>query len=203
MGVDQRVGILGGTFDPIHFGHLAAAQEVAWTLNLERILFIPTHQQPLKQSESSSGPEHRLAMVRLATASNPLFDVNTVELDRGGVSYTVDTLRALRQADASTAYWLILGTDALLDLGRWHRPEEILGMAEIAAVHRAGWERATLDAMYAEVPSARGRVQHIPIPGLDISATDLRGRLQDGRPIRYLVPDAVEAYIREQGLYRR
>lgn len=202
MGVSQRVGILGGTFDPIHFGHLAAAQEVAWVLGLARVLFVPAHLQPLKGAAPGAAPADRAAMVRLAIAGNPLFELSTLELDRGGISYTVDTLRELRRADPAAAYWFILGMDSLVDLARWHRPDEIFSLVEVAAVHRAGWDRVDVEALQAEIPAARGRVRIVRIPGVDIASSDLRDRVRQGRPIRYLVPDDVAAYIEAKGLYR-
>lgn len=200
--MSQRVGILGGSFDPIHFGHLAAAQEVAWVLGLSRVLFVPANRQPLKGAAPGVAPEDRVAMVRLAIAGNPLFELSTLELDRGGTSYTVDTLRELRRVDPNGIYWFILGMDSLADLARWDRPSEIFDLVEVAAVHRAGWEEVDIDALQAELPSARGRIRIVRIPGLDISSSELRERVRGGRPIRYLVPDAVEAYITDHELYR-
>lgn len=197
----RRIGILGGSFDPIHFGHLAAAQEVSWVLGLSRVLFVPANRQPLKGAAPGVDSEHRVAMVRLAIAGNPLFELSTIEIDRGGVSYTVDTLRELRLVDPGASYWFILGMDSLADLGRWHHPDEILSLSQVAAVHRAGWEEVDIEALQADLPSARGRVRTVRIPGLDISSSELRERVRDGRPIRYLVPDDVAAYIATKGLY--
>lgn len=202
MDVTRRIGVLGGTFDPVHFGHLAAAQEVAAQLDLARVLFIPTYRQPLKPNEPGAPTTHRLAMLSLATKDNPLFEVSSAEIDRGGVSYTVETLRALKSGDSTAELWFILGMDALSDLARWRRPVEIFELAQIAAVYRAGWAKVDLERVYAIFPSARGRLESIAIPGLDISSTDLRERVKQGRPIRYLVPDGVEDYIRSNALYR-
>ena len=198
----RRIGILGGTFDPVHYGHLVAAQEAAWHVNLSRVLFVPAYHQPLKGGPPTVDAAHRVAMVRLAIGGNPLFELSTVELDRRGVSYTVDTLRDLYRADPAASYFFILGMDALAELPRWHKPAEMLRLAEIIGVHRAGWDAVDLHEIERTLPAAAGRVRIVPIPGLDISATDLRERVRAGRPIRYLVPAAVEAYIAANGLYR-
>ena len=200
--MSQRIGIVGGSFDPIHFGHLAAAQEVAWALDLSRVLFVPAYHQPLKGAAPGAAPEQRSEMVRRAISGNPLFQICTIELDRAGVSYTVDTLRELKRLSPAAAYWFILGMDALADFSRWHRPDEILSLVEIAAVHRAGCETVDLEALEADVPTVRNRVRVIRIPGLDISSSEIRERVRQGRPIRYLVPEAVEAYIEDNRLYR-
>jgi nicotinate-nucleotide adenylyltransferase len=197
-----RIGVLGGSFDPIHHGHLAAAQESAWALGLERVLFVPVCRQPLKDAAPMGEAQHRAAMVGLAIAANPLFELSTVDLDRGGVSYTVDTLRALNAVYPAAELYFILGMDALKDLPRWRDPTEIVGLARIAAVTRGGWEAVDTQGVESELPAAAGRVERVSMPGLDISASDLRQRVQEGRPIRYLVPDAVAAYIEEHGLYR-
>ena len=198
----DRLGILGGTFDPVHYGHLVAAQESAWALALERVLFVPVCRQPLKESTPLGDPEHRTAMVRLAVAGNPLFQLSTVDLDRGGISYTVDTLKVLRTVYPGAELYFILGMDALTDLPRWRDPAAIVELACIAAVRRGGWKDVDLSGLQKALPKAAGRVKIVDMPELDISASDVRQRLREGRPIRYLVPDAVAAYIEARGLYR-
>lgn len=198
----SRLGVLGGTFDPIHYGHLVAAQEAAAVLGLDRMIFVPTRQNPLKTGGPTAGVEHRLEMLRCAIADNRGFELSAIEMERPGPSYTVDTLRELRSRYEKEELFLIVGMDALADLPTWHDSGGILRLAAIVAVTRYGWKAVDLGWLEAAVPEAVGRVQVLPIPGLDISSTELRERIAAGRPIRYLVPDGVIAYIQEQGLYR-
>jgi nicotinate-nucleotide adenylyltransferase len=202
MDVISRLGILGGTFDPIHHGHLAAAQEVAARLALSRVILIPARQPPHKEEEPGASAEHRLAMVRLAAAGNPMFDVSTLEIDRSGPSYTVDTLRILAKERMGAELFFIVGMDSLAELPRWHDPSGILRLARLVAVHRPGVCPVSLSDLEEVIPEAAGRVQIVEIRELDISSTDIRERIRDRRPIRYLVPDAVASYIEEHGLYR-
>jgi nicotinate-nucleotide adenylyltransferase len=202
MDVERRLGIMGGTFDPIHFGHLVAAQETAAVLNLERVLFVPTAQPPHKVGELVSPVEHRVTMVSIAIANNPRFELSTIELERGGLSYTVDTARELRRRHPHHELYFIIGMDSLAELPSWHDPEGILEIARIAAVYRSGWEVVDLEELDRQVRGAAERVSIVPIPGLDISSTDLRDRIIAGRPLRYLMPDPIVAYIAEQALFR-
>jgi len=197
--VTRQVGVIGGTFDPIHFAHLVAAQEAAWALSLDQVLFIPARQPPHKLGEPVTEAHHRLAMTRLAVERNQLFSVSTIEMERAGPSYTVDTLRQLREEGSEVSF--IVGMDSLAELHTWHDPDGILELAEIVTVYRGGWEQVDLVALEARLPTAKGRVRVIPIPALDISSTDIRSRVARGQPIRYLVPDAVADYIAEHKLY--
>ena len=196
-----RLGVMGGTFDPIHYGHLVAAQEAAAALHLPRVLFIPAWQPPHKIDEPSASPEHRLCMVRLAVEANPLFEVSQIEIDRPGRSYTVDTLRGLAGTFSGAELHFIVGMDSLTELPRWHDPAGILELARIVALYRPGWETVDLAELERVLPTARGRVTVVPMPELDISATELRERVRANRPIRYLVPDAVASYIEKHRLY--
>lgn len=198
----SRLGILGGTFDPIHYGHLVAAQEAASALRLDRVLFIPTREPPHKRGEPVLAVEHRLEIVRRGISGNPRFELSTIEIERPGPSYTVDTLRELRRLYPDGELHFIVGMDLLADLPTWHNPGGIVQLAVIVAVTRRRWEAVDLGWLEAAVPEAAGRVQVLPIPGLDISSTEVRERIAAGRPIRYLVPDGVIGYIQEQGLYR-
>jgi nicotinate-nucleotide adenylyltransferase len=200
--VSQRVGILGGTFDPLHDGHLVAANEAAWQLALHHVLFLPAANPPHKQEEPVTAAEDRVAMVRLAIADNPRFALCTLEVDRGGLSYTVDTLRELHKREPGIDLYFIVGMDALADLPKWHDPAGILKVARLVAVHRAGWEAVDLNELDQRVPGAAERVHILRIPGLDISSTDLRERIAEGRPVRYLIPDPVIAYIEAHSLFR-
>ena len=191
-----RVGVLGGTFDPPHIGHLRVAEAARDTLGLDRVLWVPAATNPLKQGRPQTPAAHRLAMVRLATADHEAFEVSDLEVAREGVSYTVDTLRALRDARPGLAWTLLVGGDSLASFARWREPEAILDLAALAVYPRPG-------ADLAGVPSdllARAKVLDVPL--LDVSSTAIRDLLRAGRSVRYLVPDAVRAYAAEHALYR-
>lgn len=201
----QRVGILGGTFDPIHYGHLALAEEVRWALGLERVYLVPNAQQPLKRAAHTTAPEQRLAMVRLACQDNPAFLPSDREVRRPPPSYTVDTLRELRAihtaAGESPRCWFLVGSDVLDLFPRWYRAGEILSLARLAVVTRPGFPPPDLDALDAALPSASAHIDHLVGPLLDISSSALRQRLAAGQPVRYQLPDAVLDYIQQHGLY--
>jgi nicotinate-nucleotide adenylyltransferase len=197
----QRIGIYGGSFDPIHFGHLAIAEEARWALDLDEVLLVPAAQQPLKPGKASASVDQRLAMVQRACSGNPGLRPSDIELRRPPPSYTVDTLAELRAALPKTyELYFVLGADALCDMGRWREPQRILDLAHIAVLARPG---VTLDlaALEIELPGLGERLTVIKGPLLDISSTALRQRLAAGQPIRYQVPDAVCDYIAEHGLY--
>ncbi len=194
------VGIIGGTFDPIHHGHLAIAEEARETLGLERVVFMPASTPPHKPGRPVTSPEHRLAMVRLAVAGNPAFELSELEVARGGASYTVDTLEALR-ANGLVDPWLILSTEALAGLPGWREPTRILGLACIAVVPRSGFDPLGPAWVEARFPGASSRVRFLAGPLLPISGSVVRRRAAAGRSVRYLVPDAVAAYIAQHRLY--
>jgi nicotinate-nucleotide adenylyltransferase len=195
-----RIGILGGTLDPVHHGHLFAAEEVRATYGLDRVLFIPCGHAPHKDERQITPAEHRYEMCALATASNPGFATSRLEIDRPGPSYTIDTLRELRVIHgADTELFFIIGADALLEIDTWHLPDAVLAEARCVAVPRPGSELSGLPSVIGVRRAAR--VEVMDLPGLDISATDIRCRAREGRPIRYLTPDPVVAYIGENGLY--
>lgn len=189
----SRLGVFGGTFDPPHYGHLAAAQEVAWRLDLDRVLFLPARQNPLKRAEPSSTVDDRCEMVRLAIADNPLFELSRLDLDRPPPSYTADLLRALHALDREL--YFIVGADILPELPRWREPEEILRLARLCVVTRPGAPAPDVEA------GARSRVEVVSAPGVAIASRELRQRVRDGQPIHYLTPPAIERYIVEHGLY--
>lgn len=198
----QRIGVLGGTFDPIHYGHLAIAEEAGWALQLDRIYVVPTARQPLKQHEHSATPPQRMEMVRCACAGNPLLLPSEIELRRPPPSYTVDTLEELRaEIGPHAELWFILGADALADFPRWQAAERILALAHLAAVARPG---ATFDParLEAALPGLSARTTLLEGPALEISSSGLRQRIAAGRPVRYQMPDRVCDYIAAQGLYR-
>jgi nicotinate-nucleotide adenylyltransferase len=196
-----RIGILGGTFDPIHYGHLAIAEEARLALQLDRVLFVPAAQQPLKRGAHIASPEQRLAMTQLACASNAAFEVSRIELDRPGPSFTLTTLEALQAAGIGEVHF-ILGDDALADLTRWYGAARVVELARIIAVGRPGSAPDITRIVHA-LPALSERLTVLPGPALDISSSALRRRVAAGQPIRYQTPDAVVAYIDEHGLYQR
>jgi nicotinate-nucleotide adenylyltransferase len=197
----KRLGLLGGTFDPPHYGHLLAAQEVAWRLELQCVLFLPARQNPLKQGAPSSEAADRCEMVARAVADNPLFALSRLDLDRPPPSYTAELLRHLHAADRELFF--LVGADILPELPRWRSPEEILRLARLVVVNRPGSPVPNLYELEAALPGARERADIVRIPGVDISAAELRARVRAGQPIRYLTPPAVEQYIQEKGLYQK
>lgn len=196
----RRVGVLGGTFDPIHHGHLFSAMAAAAALELERVLLVPAAQSPFKPGAAASAAD-RLAMARLVAAEDPLLEVSTVDLDRPPPSYTVDTLAALAAGEPETDWYLILGADALQELLEWREPERLLDLCHVVAVSRPGYPLALPSAAAARLGPRAARIALLRMPLLEISSTDLRRRLARGEPVRYLLPPAVERYIRARGLY--
>jgi nicotinate-nucleotide adenylyltransferase len=197
----RRIGIYGGTFDPIHNGHLAMASEVAWQLQLDEVLFVVAGKQPLKQQGHLASAEQRLAMVELACADEPRFRASAIELQRPPPSYSFDTITELRQLYGSEAdLWFILGADALAELHRWYKAAELIQLVRLAVVERpnASYDLAKLEAT---LPGISERIDQIEGPHLDIASSDLRARHAKGQPIRYQLPEAVLSYISEQHLY--
>jgi nicotinate-nucleotide adenylyltransferase len=195
----RRIGLMGGTFDPIHHGHLVAAEEARWQFHLDQVLFIPTG-QPWQKPVGVSPAEDRYQMTVIATASNPAFSVSRVEIDHPGPTYTVDTLRRLRsELGDQTRLYFITGADAVLHILTWKDREEVLALAEFIAATRPGYD---LTKLAEQVPGASERLHPMEIPMLGISSTEIRARVARGAPILYLVPDGVVRYIAERGLYR-
>jgi len=199
-----KLGVLGGTFDPPHVGHLILAEEARTSLQLERVLFVPAGDPWRKAGQHVTPAEHRLAMLRLALAADPCFEVCTLEVERPGPSYTVDTLEALdRRHRPGAELYFILGEDALHDLPNWKEPERIVDLAWLAVAPRAQSSGLTTSALDAAVPGLSQRIVPVAMPTIDISSTGLRARARAGQSLRYLVPLAVEEYIRRHGLYGR
>ena len=198
----ERLAILGGTFDPIHFGHLAIAEEICWQLDVARVFFVPAAQQPLKLATHVASAADRLEMVRLATAGNPGFAVCDLEVRRGGRSYSIDTLTSLREAYPAADFIFVAGADVLAELPRWYSVERLLELTRFAILTRPG-HQLDLNPIYEQLPAARGRMIEVVGPKLDISSTDLRARLAAGAPVRYQLPDTVLDYIEAHALYRR
>jgi nicotinate-nucleotide adenylyltransferase len=187
----MTIGLFGGSFDPIHHGHLIVAQAVVDALGLEELRFVPAREQPFKTGLHRAPPETRARMVELAIAGEPRFRLERAELERSGPSYTVDTLRALHQREPGRRFALLVGADAARDLPKWREADQVAALAEIVVFARAG----------VPVPPLPWPVRPVVVPAIEISATDIRNRVRQGRSIRYLVPDPVCEAIRAGGLY--
>lgn len=201
----KRVGIMGGSFDPVHAGHLVIAQDAAERLGLSEVVFIPAAVPPHKQELRRVDAGHRLNMLRLATESNPRFSVSDIELRRGGVSYTVDTLRAMRDIHPDAVLFLIVGSDTLVDFHTWHGTEEILELCEVATLLRPGEDALEAIAEKIQLPAEQSKRllrNVIDAHRIGVSSSEIRMRLAEGSGIRYLVPLEVENYIYENGLYQ-
>jgi len=195
----RRLGLLGGTFDPPHYGHLLAAQEAASQLDLERVLFLPARQNPLKQGEPSTRAEDRWEMVTRAIADNPLFEASRLDMDRPPPSYTVELLRAL--TEPGRELFFLIGADILPELPRWRSLDEILRLARLVMVNRPGSPLPDLAALDATLPAAHQRIDVVSIPGVAISAREMRERVRAGRSLRYLTPPAVARFVEARKLY--
>jgi nicotinate-nucleotide adenylyltransferase len=196
-----RIGILGGTFNPPHLGHLVCAQEAYFQLQLDRVGFIPARVPPHKPVEDEPGIEHRLEMCRLAIAGDEQrFAVSGLEARREGTSYTVDTLEELHANQPESELFLIVGGDVALGFGSWRDPERVLALATLAVAQRPGTARSAVERTLSKVAGGE-RTRFFAMPEIGISSTMLRERARDGEPTRYLVPDAVRSYIDRHRLY--
>ncbi|HCD4227528.1 TPA: nicotinate-nucleotide adenylyltransferase [Corynebacterium striatum] len=193
----ERIGIMGGTFDPIHNGHLVAASEVAYRFQLDQVVFVPTGQPWQKAGRDVTAAEHRYLMTMVATASNPRFTVSRVDIDRKGPTYTIDTLRDLRELFPDAELYFITGADSLASIMSWRDWEVMLEMANFVGVTRPGYE---LSKDMLPLESQTG-IELIEIPAMAISSTDCRERAREGEPVWYLVPDGVVQYIAKNNLY--
>ncbi|HET6858925.1 MAG TPA: nicotinate-nucleotide adenylyltransferase [Streptomyces sp.] len=192
----RRIGVMGGTFDPVHHGHLVAASEVAAQFHLDEVIFVPTGQPWQKSHKQVSPAEDRYLMTVIATASNPQFSVSRIDIDRGGPTYTIDTLRDLRALNADSDLFFITGADALSQILTWRNAEELFALSHFIGVTRPGHD-LTDDGL------PKGGVSLVEVPALAISSTDCRARVEKGDPVWYLVPDGVVRYIDKRELYRR
>jgi nicotinate-nucleotide adenylyltransferase len=192
-----HVGMMGGTFDPIHIAHLAIAEDVRVAFELERILFVPAGQPPFKAAEATA-VEHRVAMVEAAIADNPAFELSRIEVERSGPSYTVDTVEALAERFDVT---VILSVETFLELPTWHEPDRLFAAARVAVVPREGYAAPDPAWLAQTFPGREDRVRYVEAPHLGVSSTGIRARIAAGRSIRYLVPPAVASYIAAHGLY--
>jgi nicotinate-nucleotide adenylyltransferase len=197
----QRIAVLGGTFDPVHYGHLAIAEEARARLSADVVLFVPARMQPLRQKERISSPEHRAAMLDRAILGNPAFRLSRIEFERPGLSYTVETMTLLHQRYAKgSEFFFILGTDAFAELPHWKDPQRLLTLCHFAVFQRPGCDFESR-SLFLQFPLLRDRTIFLEGPHLEISATELRRRVWQGLPIRYQLPDSVEEYIRSHNLY--
>lgn len=190
----MRIGVYGGTFDPPHVGHLIVASEVCDALRLDRVLLVPSAEPPHKRGSVRASAELRLRMVRAAIAGDRRLEVDDIELRREGASYTVDTLRALRERDPGCELFFAVGVDQLREFHSWREPDEVARLAHLVAISRGG-EQVDEDFPFP--------VTRVGVTRIDLSATDVRRRLSEGRSVRYLVPDAVREIIEREGLYRQ
>ncbi|TGD90652.1 nicotinate-nucleotide adenylyltransferase [Mycolicibacterium sp. CH28] len=198
----RRLGVMGGTFDPIHNGHLVAASEVADLFELDEVVFVPTG-QPWQKSREVTPPEDRYLMTVIATAANPRFSVSRVDIDRGGPTYTSDTLRDLRSLNPDTDLYFITGADALASILSWQNWAELFALAKFIGVSRPGYDLngQHVVAAFGQLPEEA--LSLVEVPALAISSTDCRTRAAENRPIWYLVPDGVVQYVSKRNLYRQ
>lgn len=200
MDAPNRLGVMGGTFDPIHQGHLVTAEEALWQFELDQVLFVPTGQPWMKHERGVSPAEDRYLMTVIATSSNPRFRVSRLEIDRDGPTYSVDTLRSLRdEYGEGTELFFITGADAILQIFQWKDADQAFELAHFIAATRPGYDLSRFDQ---ERAAEHPKITVMDIPALAISSTDIRERVAKGRPIRYLVPEGVKSYIEKAGLYR-
>ena len=198
----MNVGILGGTFDPIHVGHLLVAEEARVRLNLAETLFMPAGQPWLKADNAISPAEHRVELVRLAIADKPYFKLSTMEIERAGPTYTIDTIAELKgQLDAGDELFFILGWDNLVQLPQWREPSRLTKMCRLVAVPRVGYSAPYLDSLDTFIPGLSRSVILLDSPRVDINASVIRQRAAQGLSIDHLVPETVERYIKQHGLY--
>jgi nicotinate-nucleotide adenylyltransferase len=200
-GQTRRIGVLGGTFDPVHNGHLHIANALRAALDLERVVWVPAGRPPHKAGQIVSSDRDRLAMLDLALAGSATDEISTIDIDRSGPSYTADTLEILAERFTPARLFFLMGEDSLRDLPTWHDPARLLRVAELAVAARPGVD-ADLGSVARHVPAVQGRVHLVPTEEIAISSSEIRRRVREQQSLQGLVPAPVEAYIREHGLYR-
>ena len=196
----QRIGVMGGTFNPVHFGHLVTAEAARVRFSLDKVIFVPSGNPPHKPTQANDNTEHRLMMTLLATISNPYFDISRIEIDRGGYSYTFDTINTFKQiyGEESEIYF-ITGADAILEICSWKNAELLIERCVFIAATRPGFNLKEVESL---PPAFVSNIELLEVPALSISSTDIRQRVAAGEPIRYLLPEIVENYIVKHRLYQ-
>lgn len=198
----KRVGIMGGTFDPIHFGHLVTAEAALAFFELDQVVFVPSGKPPHKKNYDVSDVQDRYLMTILAVATNPYFRTSRTEIDRPGYSYAIDTVMSFREIHGEdTELFFITGADAILEILTWKNVHRLLGLCQFIAASRPGFDLNFSDSLLKELPGLDGKLHFLEVPALAISSTDIRQRVADTRPIKYLLPETVEQYIYKTGLY--
>lgn len=199
----RRIGIMGGTFDPIHYGHLVAAEGARCHFDLDEVIFVPAGIPPHKIPKQISDSQHRLIMTHLAVSSNPFFTVSAIEIEREGMSYTIDTVREISGLYQSADIYFITGADAVLEILSWKNVMELLSMCFIIAATRPGYKMISLKEGLPGISEDKlKKIIVMEVPALAISSTDIRQRILSGKPIKYLLPENVEKYIKDHNLYR-
>ena len=199
----RRIGIMGGTFDPVHYGHLVAAEGARCHFNLDKVIFVPAGSPPHKIPKQISGANHRLVMTHLAVSSNPFFTVSAIEIEREGKTYTIDTVREISGLCRDADIYFITGADAVLEILSWKNVLELLSMCFIIAATRPGYKLVSLkEGLPGLSDDELKKIIIMEVPALAISSTDIRQRILAGKPIKYLLPENVEKYIKEQSLYK-
>ncbi len=198
----KRIAIMGGTFDPIHYGHLVTAEAVRKEFNAEVVIFIPTGHPPHKDENNVTHSEHRYLMTFLATVDNPYFEVSRIEIDRDGLTYTIDTIKKIKSLNNDVKIYFITGADAVSSILTWKDAEVLLTLCSFVAVTRPGYKKETLEKKVSDIKKKyKSKLHFFEVPALSISSSDIRNRVQNGLPIKYLLPEAVERYIYKSDLY--
>lgn len=199
----MKVGILGGTFDPIHIGHLIIAEEARYQLGLDRVVFLPAGKPYFKKDRIISNADDRLEMIKLGIKDNPLFDVSDLELRRDGPTYSIESIPKLKEQYGGAELYFLIGLDALADIHKWKYPQELIEMCQIVGVTRPGYADFDWSEIDKDIDDASKRIKIIEVSRIGVSSTDIRMMAANGIPIRYLVPDAVVRYVEEHGLYKQ
>lgn len=201
--MERKIGIMGGTFDPIHLGHLILAEETRVRLNLDKVIFIPAGAPPHKEMTSILKPLHRYEMALLATVDNPYFQVSPFEINKREVSYTIDTIKYLKNIYDSSTLYFITGADSLVNINSWRNSKELLSLCKFVTAKRKGISNSKLDSVVNEINETFGETVYLlSIPYIEISSTDIRNRVRREESIKYYVTENVEAYIRKNKFYR-
>ncbi len=198
----KRIGLMGGTFDPVHYGHLVAAEEARYQFVMEKVIFVPASKPPHKSRKDISTPEQRLEMTKIAVSTNPYFTTSDIEIKRAGLSYTIDTVLAMKQVNPDWEIYFITGADVILDILTWKNIERLLRECYFVAATRPGFHLELIECKLDRLSKeALARIKTIEVPALAISSTNIRQRVREDRPIKYLLPDEVEKFIYQNSLY--